>query len=125
MGFFILGMPYETEETMDKTIELALELDPDLANFMIAAPYPGTQMWDLLQREGKIYAQDWGQLAIHSDHAHFEIGSLKPELVERKWHEAYRRFNLRPKRVLKLLLRVQPWRHPQASLKEATRFFTS
>ncbi|HEX9076155.1 MAG TPA: radical SAM protein, partial [Anaerolineae bacterium] len=30
MGFFIFGMPYETEETMEKTIRLALELDPDL-----------------------------------------------------------------------------------------------
>ncbi len=125
MGFFIFGMPYETEETMEKTIQLALELDPDLANFMIAAPYPGTEMWNLLQREGKIYAQDWGQLAIHSDHAHFEIGDLKPEVVERKWHEAYRRFNFRPHRMMKLMLRVQPWRHPVASLRQAARFFTS
>jgi radical SAM superfamily enzyme YgiQ (UPF0313 family) len=38
MGFFVFGMPEETEETMEQTIQLALELDPDLANFMIAAP---------------------------------------------------------------------------------------
>ena len=44
MGFFIFGMPNETEETMDATIDLALELDPDLANFMLAAPFPGTKM---------------------------------------------------------------------------------
>jgi radical SAM superfamily enzyme YgiQ (UPF0313 family) len=125
MGFFIFGMPYETEETMEKTIQLALELDPDLANFMIAAPYPGTELWNLLQREGKIYAQDWGELAIHSDHAHFEIGDLKPEVVERKWHEAYRRFNFRPHRMVKLMRRVQPWRHPIASLRQAARFFAS
>jgi len=29
MGFFIYGMPGETEETMEKTTRLALELDPD------------------------------------------------------------------------------------------------
>ena len=125
MGFFIFGMPYETEETMEKTIRLALELDPDLANFMIAAPYPGTELWNLLQREGKIYAQHWDELAIHSDHAHFEIGTLKPELVERKWHEAYRRFNFRPHRIARLMLKVKPWQHPVSSLRQAARFFAS
>jgi radical SAM superfamily enzyme YgiQ (UPF0313 family) len=125
MGFFIFGMPYETEETMEKTIRLALELDPDLANFMIAAPYPGTEMWNLLQREGKIFAQDWWDLAIHSDHAHFEVGDLKPELVERKWHEAYRRFNFRPKRIARLVWRVKPWRHPVSSARNAVRFFAA
>lgn len=122
MGFFIFGMPYETEETMEKTIRLALELDPDLANFMIAAPYPGTEMWDLLQREGRIYAQDWSELAIHSDHAHFEIGSLKPELVERKWHEAYRRFVFRPRRLARLALSLKPWRNLPTLLQDARRF---
>ena len=38
MGFFIFGLPADTEETMEETIRFALELDPDLANFMIAAP---------------------------------------------------------------------------------------
>lgn len=122
MGFFIFGMPYETEETMEKTIRLALELDPDLANFMIAAPYPGTEMWNLLQREGKIYAQDWGDLAIHSDHAHFEIGALKPELVERKWHEAYRRFVFRPRRLARLAVSLKPWRNLPTLLQDARRF---
>ncbi len=125
MGFFIFGMPYETEETMEKTIRLALELDPDLANFMIAAPYPGTKMWNLLQREGRIYARDWGELAIHSDHAHFEIGSLKPELVERKWHEAYRRFLFRPKRMARLAVSLKPWRNLPTLVRDAKRFLAS
>lgn len=125
MGFFIFGMPYETEETMEKTIRLALELDPDLANFMIAAPYPGTEMWNLLQREGRIYARDWGELAIHSDHAHFEIGSLKPELVERKWHEAYRRFVFRPKRLARLAVSLKPWRNLPTLVRDAKRFLAS
>lgn len=122
MGFFIFGMPYETEETMEKTIRLALELDPDLANFMIAAPYPGTEMWNLLQREGKIYARDWGELAIHSDHAHFEIGALNPKLVERKWHEAYRRFVFRPKRLARLAVSLKPWRNLPTLVQDARRF---
>ena len=80
MGFFIFGMPGEDEQTMEKTIRLALELDPDLANFMLATPYPGTALWQKVQREGKLYARDWAGLAIHSDHLQFEIGALKPDV---------------------------------------------
>ena len=40
---------------MDKTTALALELDPDLAHFMIAAPYPGTALWETVKRDGFDY----------------------------------------------------------------------
>ena len=123
MGFFIYGMPGETEETMERTTRLALELNPDLANFMMAAPYPGTELWDTVQREGKLFARDWSELAIHSDHAHFEIGALKPALVERKWHEAYRRFYFRPGRVVRRLLRSDTWWNLGPRLHDARRFF--
>jgi len=124
MGFFIYGMPGETAETMERTTRLALELDPDLANFMMAAPFPGTELWDTVQREGRIYARDWSELAIHSDHAHFEIGALTPALVERKWHEAYRRFYFRPQRVARRLLRADTWRNLGPRMRDAWRFMT-
>jgi radical SAM superfamily enzyme YgiQ (UPF0313 family) len=125
MGFFIYGMPDETEETMEKTTCLALELDPDLANFMIAAPYPGTEMWDMIKSNGKIYARSWQDLAIHSDHAHFEYGSLDPHVVERKWREAYRRFYLRPRRLARRLSSIDTWKNFAPRLLDAKRFFVS
>jgi radical SAM superfamily enzyme YgiQ (UPF0313 family) len=123
MGFFVFGMPEETEETMEKTIQLALELDPDLANFMIAAPYPGTKLYELIEREGNIFSHDWTDYAIHTDRAKFEIGHLSASLVERKWREAYRRFYWRPKRLAKRLAMRDTWRHLPARLRDARRFF--
>jgi radical SAM superfamily enzyme YgiQ (UPF0313 family) len=123
MGFFVFGMPEETEETMEKTTRLALELDPDLANFMIAAPYPGTKLYELIEREGDIFGHDWTSYAIHTDRAKFEIGDLKAELVERKWREAYRRFYWRPKRLARRLMMPDTWRHLPARLRDAKRFF--
>ncbi len=123
MGFFIFGMPQETEETMEKTIQLALELDPDLANFMIAAPYPGTKLYELLEREGNIFSHDWTDYAIHTDRAKFEIGDLKADLVERKWREAYRRFYWRPRRLLRRIVMPDTWRHLPSRLRDARRFF--
>lgn len=123
MGFFIFGNPHETAETMDKTIELALELDPDLANFMIAAPFPGTRMYETIERHGNIFSHDWKDFAIHEQKARFEMGELTADLVEAKWHEAYRRFYLRPNRLAQRLFRKDTWRNAPARLKDAKRFF--
>jgi radical SAM superfamily enzyme YgiQ (UPF0313 family) len=125
MGFFIYGMPNETAETMDKTTQFAIELDPDLANFMMAAPYPGTELWEMIERGGRLYTRAWHDLAIHSDHAHFEYGDLDPKLVERKWREAYRRFYLRPHRVAKRLTSADTWKNFGSRLSDAKRFFAS
>jgi len=45
------------------------------------------------------------------------------ELVEAKWHEAYRRFYLRPGRVLRKALMADTWRRLPTYLKDAGRFF--
>jgi radical SAM superfamily enzyme YgiQ (UPF0313 family) len=41
-GYFIIGLPGETEETIRETIDLAKALPLDIALFHVAAPYPGT-----------------------------------------------------------------------------------
>ena len=125
MGFFIFGMPHETEATMEKTIQLALELDPDLANFMIAAPFPGTELWKLVEKEGILFSHNWDDYAIHADKAHFQVGDLTADLVERKWHEAYRRFYFRPHRLARRLLMRDTWSNLPQRARDAARFFLS
>lgn len=44
-GYFILGMPEETEEDLVLTEEFAEELDLDEYGFTILCPYPGTKMY--------------------------------------------------------------------------------
>jgi anaerobic magnesium-protoporphyrin IX monomethyl ester cyclase len=123
MGFFILGMPTETEQTMENTIKFAIELDPDLANFLIAAPYPGTKLWDMVTSEGNIFSHDWHDFAIQESKAHFEMGDLTAELVERKWHEAYRRFYMRPARVWKRATTLDTYRRFPFYVQNFIRFF--
>lgn len=41
-GYFIIGLPGETEETIKQTIAFAKKLPLDIALFHVAAPYPGT-----------------------------------------------------------------------------------
>jgi anaerobic magnesium-protoporphyrin IX monomethyl ester cyclase len=123
MGFFIFGLPADTEATMDDTIRFALKLDPDLANFMIAAPYPGTELWEIARRDGRLFSQDWRDYAIHDEKARYELPGLPPELVERKWHEAYRRFYLRPSRIWRKATSPDTWRRLPEYVSDFGRFF--
>jgi anaerobic magnesium-protoporphyrin IX monomethyl ester cyclase len=123
MGFFIFGLPADTEASMDDTIRFALELDPDLANFMIAAPYPGTELWEIARRDGRLFSTDWRDYAIHDEKARYELPSLPAELVEQKWHEAYRRFYLRPSRIWRRAISADTWRHLPDYASNLKRFF--
>ena len=123
MGFFIFGLPADTEETMEDTIRFALELDPDLANFMMAAPYPGTELWDIARESGRLFSMDWRDYAIHDEKARYELPTLPPELVERKWHEAYRRFYLRPSRIWRRATNPDTWRRLPEYASNFGRFF--
>jgi anaerobic magnesium-protoporphyrin IX monomethyl ester cyclase len=109
IGFFIIGLPGETEETMDDTIRFACELDPVVANFSIATPFPGTDMYQTVTAKGRVLADTWDDFVFFEGKARFEMPGLPADLVERKWKEAYRRFYLRPKRVLWTLGRKETW----------------
>ncbi len=46
-GFFVLGLPGDTGETIQKTIEQARDLPLTFAKFNRATPYPGTELYDI------------------------------------------------------------------------------
>jgi radical SAM superfamily enzyme YgiQ (UPF0313 family) len=51
-GYFIIGLPTETEESIRQTIDFAKQLPLDIALFHIAAPYPGTPFFFEVVRNG-------------------------------------------------------------------------
>jgi anaerobic magnesium-protoporphyrin IX monomethyl ester cyclase len=51
-GYFIIGLPGETEETVRQTIDFAKKLPLDIALFHVAAPYPGTPFFFEVVEEG-------------------------------------------------------------------------
>jgi len=73
---------------------------------------PGTEMWEILEKHGQVFSHDmdWSQIAIQDDQAHFAFGDLDKETIERKWHEAHRRFYLRPSRIARIVTRGDTWR---------------
>lgn len=109
IGFFIIGLPGETEESMERTIRFACEVDPLIANFSMMTPYPGTQVYEIARRQGRILVKDWEDYVFFDGRARYEMGEMTAEMIERKWKEAYRRFYLRPHRILMTLTRKDFW----------------
>ena len=93
-GFFILGYPGETAANLDRTIDYAIDLDPDFANFYPAVPYPGTALYDKCVREGLLTEEDWSRM----EYSYYLLRSngLDERVVMDAINRAKRRFFLRP-----------------------------
>lgn len=108
IGFFMIGLPGDTEETIEETIRFAIELDPDVANFSMTTPFPGTILYNEVQDKGRLLMEDWDDYIFLEGKARYEL-DLPADVMERKWHEAHRRFYLRPRRIAKTLTRRSTW----------------
>lgn len=53
-GYFIFGLPYETEETMKKTIRFARHIPLNDISAFTLTPFPGSEMYDIAEQHGTI-----------------------------------------------------------------------
>jgi hopanoid biosynthesis associated radical SAM protein HpnJ len=65
-GTFILGLPGETQETIQETIKFAREVNPHTIQVSVAAPYPGTELYQRAKENGWL-PEDDGTAALVSD----------------------------------------------------------
>ena len=54
LGFFLIGIPGETPQSIERTMEFALSIPLDAANISIATPFPGTQFYKECLAKGYI-----------------------------------------------------------------------
>ncbi|HJH25457.1 MAG TPA: B12-binding domain-containing radical SAM protein [Methanophagales archaeon] len=55
---FIFGMPGETNDTAEETIRFAKELKPNIVQFAVATPIPGTEFYDWVKERGFLLVDD-------------------------------------------------------------------
>ncbi len=89
-GYFILGLPGDTEETMEETIEFAAGLELTDAMFSIATPMPGTPLWSelLRKRPGTAYNADFTKSYYYNSYTaeiapFMNVSEVGDERVER------------------------------------------
>ena len=104
---FMFGSPGETVATMQKSIDYAIKLAPDIALFNITTPYPGTKMYDWAKVNGYLRSKDWADYDLAN--AVMDLPTVSAEQVNRMYRAAYRQFYFRFSYLLRRLTCMRSW----------------
>jgi anaerobic magnesium-protoporphyrin IX monomethyl ester cyclase len=96
----VFGFPGETRESAWETIKLVEEIDPDDIGYYIATPYPGTPMADYVKKMGWLRVTDFDKYDTATPI--FEIPTMSMEELRELREQAFHRFYLRPRYVLRM-----------------------
>lgn len=66
LGNYIFGLPDDTIERMQDTLDLALELRCEFANFYSAMAYPGSALYTYAEKNHLALPADWGGYSQHA-----------------------------------------------------------
>jgi anaerobic magnesium-protoporphyrin IX monomethyl ester cyclase len=102
-GYFIIGLPGDTTETIQETIRFSKKLPLDLALFHIAAPHPGTPFFFEVVEQGWFRpGTEWEQVDMDRSTV-LDYPHLRAEELERWARRAFREWALRPGPMLTYL----------------------
>jgi radical SAM superfamily enzyme YgiQ (UPF0313 family) len=104
-GTFILGLPVETKETIEETIRFAQELDVFSMQVSLAAPYPGTELYEMARQNGWFVKRDKTDL-VEDDgfqQSALEYPGLGKDAIFEAVDRFYRAYYLRPKPILRII----------------------
>ena len=101
---FLFGIPGQTYADGLKTIEFALELDPDIANFHAITPFPGTELYDNIEKYGTM-SEDLTDFTYQGA-AFIPFTMTREEIAELR-QLALKKFYSRPKFLWRRLLALR------------------
>jgi len=123
-GTFIIGLPIETKETIEETIRFACELDPHTIQVSIAAPYPGTELYDQALANGW-FARDGLVASSGIQTSTLQYPHLTTAEIEDAVERMYRTFYFRPKPILRIVREMAANRQMLVRrLREGGEFFS-
>ena len=56
---FCLGLPGETQQTIEETVNFIQDIRPNSLQFSFATPFPGTEYFEYLEKKGYLLSKDW------------------------------------------------------------------
>ncbi|MGE5425044.1 MAG: B12-binding domain-containing radical SAM protein, partial [Syntrophothermus sp.] len=89
-GTILLGLDNQTEDDIKRLIDFLLEINLDLAEFTVLAPFPHTKAYSDLLKQGRIFDHDWnhynaGKVVYHPKH-------MTAEKLQELYHYAWDTF---------------------------------
>ena len=120
-GYFLIGLPGETEATIRETIAFARALPLSFASFNLPSPVEGTQLYRDAEAMGALRSSD--QNLDRSTEVSVSFSDIPDARLLELKRLAYRRFYLRPLFLARTLLRIYPWRKWGYFLQDVWTFF--
>lgn len=96
-GFFMIGFPSETREEMEATVNLALSLPLHQALFFRVLPLPGAALGATIPLEADMSRQNYFDSTLN-------VSGEPIEVLNGVIAQAYRRFYLNPRRLLRIFM---------------------
>lgn len=107
-GFFIFGLPGETEATIKNTVDYAKAIPLDKAQFLLLDVLPGSELWDEL-----------GEKSLNADsskRSYQEVtwvpDALSKDILENAPSKAFKSFFFRPRQLFNALRFIKPSQFP-------------
>ena len=104
-GFFMLGHPIDTLETIEETIAFAKSLPLDYALFTITTPLPNTELFEICKSVGKLVHTDLSKFSAWE--AVYEPPGVSAKQLTAKHREAYKTFYFRPSYIFRQLKNIR------------------
>jgi len=102
-GFFMIGLPDDTIETMEQTIKFACSLGLDYAKATILVPLPSTQVFEDFEKKGLLKTKDWTKYNFHEPSHVYNHPKLSWEVLEKYYNKFHKKFYFRPSYMINRL----------------------
>ena len=103
-GTFIMGLPGENKQTIEETIKFATEINPHTIQVSLAAPYPGTFLYDQAVREGWLDADHAELVDAHGVQvAPLHYPHLSHDEIFHSVEDFYKRFYFRSGKIASIV----------------------
>jgi anaerobic magnesium-protoporphyrin IX monomethyl ester cyclase len=124
-GCFVLGLPGETEETIERTIRFALDLGLHTVQFSGAVPFPGTQYFDYCKEHSLLKTDRWDAWLEDGEQAAvIDYPGLSKECIKEAVDRGLKEFYFRPTYMIKFLLSTRSKSDLYRKLRGAKNFFS-
>ncbi len=106
LGFFMIGLPQDTQSTVHETVRFAQELNLDFPFFSVTTPFPGTELYDWFMSSNLAPSSfEWNQLSTHGDTI-YRTDNLSSKEIKQLYDYAIRKCYLNPAFIAKLILNI-------------------
>jgi hopanoid biosynthesis associated radical SAM protein HpnJ len=125
-GTFILGLPGETRETIARSIEFAKEINPHTIQVSLAAPYPGTRLYEQAVENRWIAPNKTINLVNESgvQLAAISYPHLSRDEIYHGVETFYKSFYFRPTKIWEIVSEMaHSWDMTRRRLREGVEFF--